>query len=331
MSNIIQIKHGESKPTTDKLAQYEFGYCTGDGKLYFNANETIKSFLPNIESGFTLNNNSYIYSFLKDGTTKVGLIGRTNLNDVWIGNTSDDSQGNTYICVGVGAEGDGRGNLYVVRSHLTLKDSQDKDNRYIVYDNYSIRSGFTLNNNTSINSKLADNSDYSLIFRSSTNNTWVGGKVDNKPAIGNLYLAVGKGTGGNGEENAYVFRMSKNAQSAENGSSLIYDETSIKNGFRINNGSEITTLLSDGATIVNLIKRSNDNIWIGQRAVASQGSVYLGVGTGVDSTGYVYVARGQNYISSTDYSDLSKVYDELSIGDGFTIKNNIAIKTKLVD
>jgi hypothetical protein len=226
MSNTITIKHGGQAPQAGQLANFELGYCTGDGKLYFNANGTIKSFLPNIENGFTLNNNQ------------------------------------------------------------------------------------------SINSKLSDGSDYSLIFRSPSNNTWVGGRIDNKPAIGNLYLAVGKGSAGNGEENAYVFRMSKNAANAAGGSSLIYDETSILDGFRINNKAEITTFLSDGATEVSLIKRSNDNIWIGQRAVASQGGVYLGVGTGVDSMGYVYVARGQNYISSTDYSDLSKILDY-----GFVAKN----------
>ena len=39
MSNTITIKHGEQAPGTSQLADFEFGYCTGDGKLYFNAAE----------------------------------------------------------------------------------------------------------------------------------------------------------------------------------------------------------------------------------------------------------------------------------------------------
>lgn len=36
MSNIITIKHGTKKPTTENLSNFELGFCTGDGRLYIN-------------------------------------------------------------------------------------------------------------------------------------------------------------------------------------------------------------------------------------------------------------------------------------------------------
>lgn len=43
MSNIITIKHGTEKPTTENLLNFELGFCTGDGHLYINNNGTIVS------------------------------------------------------------------------------------------------------------------------------------------------------------------------------------------------------------------------------------------------------------------------------------------------
>lgn len=43
MSNIIAIKHGTKKPTTENLSNFELGFCTGDGRLYINNNGKIVS------------------------------------------------------------------------------------------------------------------------------------------------------------------------------------------------------------------------------------------------------------------------------------------------
>lgn len=43
MSNIITIKHGKDKPSTDNLSNFELGFCTGDGHLYINNNGAIVS------------------------------------------------------------------------------------------------------------------------------------------------------------------------------------------------------------------------------------------------------------------------------------------------
>ena len=43
MANIIQIKHGATKPSTGSLQNFELGYCTADGLLYIGTPEGIKT------------------------------------------------------------------------------------------------------------------------------------------------------------------------------------------------------------------------------------------------------------------------------------------------
>lgn len=324
MSNTITIKHGELAPGTSQLEKFEFGYCTGDGKLYFNANGTIKSFLPNIENGLTLNNNVSIFSCLQDGTPE-DIIFRSSSNNTWVGGRAVASNkiGYLVLAVGKGPNGDGEENVYI---HRSSKGTGTTINE-LIYDETSIRNGFVINNNVQIDAFLKDGTRANLIERTG-NHIWIGSRTHENQ--GNAYIGVGTAEGASGD----LFISRANVYAANNNSGglyKVYDELNIKNGFRINNNAEITTFLSDGTTTALLIKRANDNVWIGQRGLATQGNIYLGVGEGVNSTGYAYVVRGQNYVSSTDYSDLSMVYDEHSIGNGFTLNNDYTLKTKLAD
>lgn len=213
MSNTIQIKHGASVPTTDQLAPYEFGYCTDEGKLYLNANGTIKSFLPNIESGFTLNNNTSIEASLSNGES-AKLILRNSENHLWLGDRRNTSQGSAYISVGnAGSE---IGYLYVTRAHHYVS-TDDYSDIYRVYDELSIQNGFTIKNNIAIKTKLADETLCSTFYRSKNNYLWLGGSdsTSSNESVGRVNLVVGLGKEKNdvSQNFAYVYRKDLQASS----------------------------------------------------------------------------------------------------------------------
>ena len=334
MGNRIQIRSGSTVPSADNLLNFELGYCTTDGKLYFNNGDSIENILSltNIEDGFTLNNGAYISSFLSDNETKVNLIGRFGFNHVWIGSTTDTNQGDAYICVGEGSEGDARGNLYVVRTHLTLSDSQDRDNRYIVYDNYSIRNGFTLNNNAEIKSPLSDGTEARLIKRDGTtnNNLWIGSR--NVANQGHMYLSVGRGTGLTKVGKVYVARANEYEETSNNDLYMVYDEKTIGDGFTLNNEAHIKAKLENGTSETVLYRTSNNNTWLGGSPEANTtiGKVVLSVGKGKDGTGdeNAYIHRRSKGTASS-VNEL--IYDETSIGGGFILNNNNSIKAYLAD
>lgn len=44
MANVIQMKHGEARPTAGNLKAYEFGFCTGENTVYTTSGDKVAPF-----------------------------------------------------------------------------------------------------------------------------------------------------------------------------------------------------------------------------------------------------------------------------------------------
>lgn len=96
MSNIIQIKHGSSVPTTSNLAPFELGYVKS-GALYINNDGTIQQLTGLAASGLVNSSNYLVIPTIPAATAKQTKILVANSNNVVYSRTP------AQICSDIGA------------------------------------------------------------------------------------------------------------------------------------------------------------------------------------------------------------------------------------
>ena len=330
MSNTIQIKHGASVPTTDQLAPYEFGYCTDEGKLYLNANGTIESIFTNnsIKNGFSLDDTRPITTIGEDEdengnprTYTLDLIKRS-LGTILIGDSDNFAHYQRGIDFYIG-------NGYDLTVGRVSSNSEGSNSIVYskIFDEDSIRSGFTLKNKDGIiYTELIDDTPCATLYRSPNNHLWVGGSDTDASTeqVGDVRLVVGTGKDGTVTPNAKVYRK------ATKTTDIILDQRNIRGlGINLDNNVAIRSDISGSTADVPILFRSaSNNTWVGGNSTkrTTSGSVVLAIGPADDSLGeFANVYRGSAgaYSKILDYGYIAKSVwsGSCAVGGTFTIEN----------